>query len=62
MLQLETQAQQNALFENAGLDLRMADGAEEDRLELAQFVHRAVGQHFAGLEVTLAAEIVVDAS
>ena len=41
-----------------GLTLRMADRAEENRLELAQFVHRAVRQHLAGLEVALAAEIV----
>ena len=41
-----------------GLHLRMADGAEEDGLELAEFVHRAVGQDFAGLEVAVAAEVV----
>ena len=58
LLQFETQAQQNPLFENPGLDLRMADGAEKNRLELAQLRHRAVRQRFAGFEVTVAAEIV----
>ena len=43
LFQLETEAEQDALFEYARLDLRMADGAEEYRLELAQLVHRAVG-------------------
>ena len=57
LLQLETEAQQDAFFEDAGLDLRMADGAEENRLELAQFVHRVVGQHLARLQITFTAEI-----
>ena len=59
MLQLEAQAQQDALLENARLDLRMAHRAEIDRLELAQFLHRAVRQDLAGLQVAFAAEIVV---
>src|SRR6266705_3252963 len=58
LLQLETQAEQNAFLQNARLDLRMAHGAEEDRLELAQFGDRAVRQHFARLEIAFAAEIV----
>ena len=58
LFQFKTQPQQNALLQNARFNLRMADGAEENRLEFAQFVHRAVGQHFAGLEIALAAEIV----
>ena len=59
LFQLETQAEQDAFFQNARLDLRMADGAQENRLELAQFVHGAVGQHLAGFEIAFAAEIVV---
>ena len=62
LIQLEPQAEQDAFFQNARLDLRMADRAEENGLELAQLVHRAVRQHFAGFEIAFAAEIVWDAS
>ncbi len=58
MFQLETEAEQDAFFQNARLDLRMANGAKVHRLELAHLVHRAVGQGLAGFEVAIAAEIV----
>ena len=48
LLQLETHAQQDALFQNARLDVGMADRAEQDRRKLAQFVQHAVRQSFAG--------------
>src|SRR5207244_11773631 len=48
-----------ALLENARLDLPMTDGAEKDRFELPQLPHSAVGQHFASLEKTVAAEVVL---
>ena len=59
LLQLETEAQQNAFFQDARLDLRMADCAQKNHLEPAEFVHGAVGQHFARFQITVAAEIVV---
>ena len=59
LLQLETQTEQDAFFQNARLDLRMADRAEKNRLELAEFVHRVVGQHFAGFQIAFAAKIVM---
>src|SRR5262245_31894796 len=37
----------------------MPDRAKVDRLELAQFTHGAIGQNFARLKITVAAEIVV---
>src|SRR5262249_17700103 len=59
LLQFETQAEQDALLENAWLHLRMTHRAEENRLELAQFIYRAIGQHFTGLQVAIAAEVVI---
>jgi hypothetical protein len=58
LLQFKTQSQQNALLENAWLDLGVAHGSKINRLELPQFRHGAVGQHFAGFEKPVAAEIV----
>ena len=37
----------------------MADGAQENDRELAQFIYRAVGQHFLGAQVAVATKIVV---
>src|SRR6185369_4172127 len=48
------------LLEDPRLDLRVADGAQQDRLVAAQLVEHAVGQHLAGAHVALAAEIVAD--
>ena len=59
LLQLEAGAQQDALFQDAGLDVGMADGAQQDGRELAQFRHDAVRQHLAGAQVAVAAEVVV---
>ena len=36
LIQLETQSQQNALLQNAGLHVRVADGAEEDGVVTGQ--------------------------
>ena len=59
LFQLETEAEQDAFFKDARLDLGMAHRAEENRLELAQFVHRAIRQHLARLKITVAAKIVM---
>ena len=59
MLELEPGAEENALFQNARFDVRMADGAEQNGGELPQFVQHAVRQHLAGAQVSVAADIVV---
>ena len=58
LFQLEAQAEQNSLFQNARLDLGMADGAEEDGGKLAQLLHHAVRQRLLGAQITLAAQVV----
>ena len=45
-----------------GCDVRVADRAEEDRVEAAQLVEDGVGQDLAGAQVALAAEVVVRAA
>ena len=59
LFHLEPQPQQNPLFQDAGFHVGMADGAEQNRGKLSQFIRRAVGQHFLRAEVTVAAEIVI---
>ena len=59
LVELKPQLQQQALFEDARLDVGMADGAQVDGVELAQLVDGAGGQHFAGAQVALAAEVEV---
>ena len=51
------QVQQQALFEDAGRHVGMADGAEKYGVELSQFVDAALGQRFAGSQIALAAPI-----
>jgi hypothetical protein len=58
LFQLEAQAQQNALFQNARLDLGMADGAQENGREFAQLLHHAVRQRFLGAQIAGAAQVV----
>ena len=58
MLHLEPQPEQNALFQNARLDLGMSDGAQQDRRKLSQLLGRAVGQHFLRAQVTIPAKII----
>ena len=59
LLQLEAGAQQDALLENAGLDIGMADGAEQDGRELPQFRQHAVRQSLAGAQIARAAQVVI---
>ncbi len=47
LIELKPQLQQQALFQDARRHVGMADGAQEDGVELAQLVDRAGGQHFA---------------
>ena len=58
LLQLKTRAQQNPLFQNARLHLRMANGSQQNRWEFPQFGQDAVREGFARAKITLAAEIV----
>ena len=57
LVEAEPQLQQQALFEDAGRHVGMADRAEQDRGEGAQFVEHGRGQNFAGPQVAVAAEI-----
>ncbi len=44
-------------LENAGRDLRVADGAEQHRVATTKFLDHRIGKHFAGAKVTLAPEV-----
>ena len=57
LLQLEAQPQQDALLEDARLDVGMPDRAEQDGRELPQVIRRAVGQRLVGSHVAFAAEV-----
>ena len=57
LVELEAQAEQQVLLENAGRDVRVADGAEVDGVEAAQLLKDGVGEDIARLLVALAAEI-----
>ena len=46
-------------LEDAGGDVGVADGAEEDRVELAELVEAVVGECGAGFEVAVAAPVEV---
>ena len=58
----EAGLEQDADLEDTGLDLGMADGAEEHGIELPELFDRAVGQDLAGLQVALAASAFADGS
>ena len=57
LLHFEAEAEQDAFFQNSGFHIRMADGAEQHNRELFQVTDGAVGQHFFGAQVPVAAEI-----
>ena len=62
MVELEAQPQQQPALEDAGRQVRVAglaaDRAEQDRVVLADLGEHGVGQHLAGGEVALGAEVV----
>ena len=60
LVQLETQPEQNTLFEDTGLDVGVPDRAEVYRVEGAEIVCRRIGQHLARLKVAIAAEVKID--
>ena len=57
LVELEAQPEQDALLEDAGLHVGMADRAEEDRVEAPQLLGGALRQHLAGAQIAVAAEI-----
>src|SRR5690606_596870 len=59
LVQLKAEPEQDALFENAWLDVGVTDGAEVNGVKLPQLLDGGVGQSLAGAKVTVAAEIKV---
>jgi len=57
-LQLEPHAQEESLFENARLHAGVSDGSEKDRIHAPQFLEHGIRQHFTGLEIAIAAQVV----
>ena len=58
LVQREAGFQQDADFQDAGFDIRVADGAQIEGGVLAEFVQRGIGERFAGFQVALGAEVV----
>src|SRR5439155_15605858 len=59
LVELEAQAEEDALLEDARFDVGVADGAEIDGIEAAQLLEDGVWKDVAGLLVALAAEVEV---
>jgi hypothetical protein len=59
LIQRKSHPQQQAFFQNPGLDIRVTDGTQQNGIMLFQFLNGAVGQHFAGAFVAFAAEIII---
>ena len=59
LVQLEPHPEKDALLQDAGLDIGMADGAEVDGVHLLQLVEDRIGKDIPRLEVTLPAQVVV---
>ena len=59
LVEAEAQVEQQLAFEDAGRDVGMADGAEQDGVELAKLVEAVGRQGLAGLEVAVAAPVEV---
>ena len=56
-MEIEPEAEQDALLEHAGGDPGMADGPEEDRVHVPKLADGAVGEDFAGTQIVLAADV-----
>ena len=59
LVEAEAEVEEQLAFEDAGLHVGMADGAEEDAVELAELVEAVGGQGFAGFEIAVAAPVEV---
>src|SRR5690606_40829433 len=57
LIQLEPQLQQQTFLQDARRHVGVADSAQEDGVELPQFVDGAFGKDFACPQVAVAAEI-----
>ncbi len=58
VVEREPHVQEETAFEDSGRDRRIADGAEEDRVVLADRGEIGIGQEFAGRVVPAGAEVV----
>ena len=58
LIQFEPKAEGAGLFQNTRFHVGMADGAQVDRVRLAQVGQDGIRQNFAGLFVALAAQVV----
>ena len=59
LVEAEAEVEQQLALEDAGGDVGMADGAEQDRVELAELVEAVGGQRFARFEIAVAAPVEV---
>ena len=59
VVELEADAQQQAALEDAGRHRRVTDGAEQDRVVVAQLPQHRVGQQLAGAVPAGGAEVVL---
>ncbi len=59
LVEAEAEVEEELAFEDAGGDIGVADGAEEDGVELAKLVEAVVGERAAGFEVAVAGPIEV---
>ena len=60
LVQPEPRLQQQVALEDARLHPRVADGPEEDRVERAELFELLVGQHLAGPQVSVGAQVEPD--
>ena len=60
LVELEADGEEEAFFEQPGVTSGVADGAEVDGVELAEFVDLGFGDDLAGGEVAVAAVVEVD--
>ena len=59
LVEAEAEVEEELALEDAGGDIGVADGAEEDGVELAELVEAVVGEWAAGFEVAVAGPIEV---
>src|SRR5262249_27034122 len=57
LVEAEAEVEEELALEDAGGDIGVADGAEEDGVELAELVEAVVGERAAGFEVAVAGPV-----
>ena len=60
LIELKSQLQQQAFFQDAGLNVGVADGAQKDGVEGSQFVDGPGRKGLAGAQIAVAAEVEID--